>query len=116
MTSQGRCLPNIFSNLKKCLTHSKSINLLSIPQITKGLNSSAKLTRSKCFFQDLIVKVIGHARHAREDGGLYLLEDESGTTSHTPHTSLSENPTIIEEQVWLFHLRLGHPHFLLLKI
>ena len=54
--------------------------------------------------------------HAREGGGLYLLEDESGTTCHTPHTHLSENPTIIEEQIRLFHLRLGHPHFLLLKI
>ncbi|RVW30585.1 hypothetical protein CK203_086063 [Vitis vinifera] len=41
-------------------------------------------------------KVIGHAR---EEGGLFLLEAESGTTCPTPHTHLSKHHTPAEEQV-----------------
>ena len=86
-----------------------SVNLLSIPQITKDLNCSVNFTQSECSFQDLFIgKVIGHAR---EEGGLFLLEAESGTTCLTPHTYLSEHHTPAKEQVWLSHFHLGHPPF-----
>ena len=53
--------------------------------------------------------------HAREEGGLFLLEAESGTTCPTPHIYLSKHHTPAEEQVWLSHFPLGHPTFFLLK-
>ena len=90
-----------------------SVNLLSIPQITKDLNCSVNFTQSEYSFHDLLTgKVIGHAT---EEGGLFLLEAESGTTCPTPYTYLSKHHTPTEEQVWLSHFRLGHPPSLLLK-
>ena len=90
-----------------------SVNLLSIPQTTKDLNCSVNFTQSECSFQDLLTRKV--IRHAREEGGLFFLEVDSGTTCPTPHTYLSKHHTPTEEQVWLSHFRLGHPPSLLLK-
>ena len=94
-----------------------SVNLLSIPQITKGPKLLGEVYSIWVFFSfpDLLIgKVIGHAR---EEGKLYLLEAKSGMTCPTPHTYLLGHPTLTKEQVWLFHFRLGYPlfFFLLLK-
>ena len=88
-----------------------SVNLLSIPQITKGPKLLGEVYSIWVFFSfpDLLIgKVIGHAR---EEGKLYLLEAKSGMTCPTPHTYLLGHPTLTKEQVWLFHFRLGYPLF-----
>ena len=114
VTGQGDVFLTSSLTLRNILHIPKlSVNLLSIPQITKDLNCLVNFTQSGCYFQGLLIgKVIGHAR---EEGGLFLLQAQSGTTCPTPHTYLSWHHPPAEEQVWSSHFRLGHPPFLLLK-
>ena len=57
--------------------------------------------------------------HAREKGGLYYLEESSGQTrteTHLPLSFLSESSISNKDKIWLYHFRLGHPSFSVLKV
>ncbi|PSS35748.1 Endonuclease [Actinidia chinensis var. chinensis] len=84
-------------------------NLLSIGRITRDKNCSVTFFLSHCVFQDLITgRTIGNGR---EENGLYLLEsqDQQQMAHHTTHTSSTTG------DIMLWHRRLGHPSFSLLK-
>ncbi|KAG8487880.1 hypothetical protein CXB51_018329 [Gossypium anomalum] len=52
--------------------------------------------------------------HAKEVNGLYYLEESSGEVSalNSSHSSfISESIKTNKDQIWLYHLRLGHPSF-----
>ena len=84
-------------------------NLLSIGRITRDKNCSVTFFPSHCVFQDLITgRMIGSGR---EENGLYLLEsqDQQQVAHHTTQTRSTTG------DIMLWHRRLGHPSFNLLK-
>ena len=90
-----------------------SYNLLSISKITHELNCKAIFLPDSVSFQDLSSgRMIGTARHSR---GLYLLDDDTSSSS-IPRTSLlSSYFTTSEQDCMLWHFRLGHPNFQYMK-
>ncbi|RVW55090.1 hypothetical protein CK203_067093 [Vitis vinifera] len=69
---------------------------LNMEEIDKLKRFNSKLEKPEGYSHFAqIRKVIGHAT---EEGGLFLLEAESGTTCPTPHTYLSKHHTPTEEQ------------------
>ncbi|KAG8488224.1 hypothetical protein CXB51_018059 [Gossypium anomalum] len=57
--------------------------------------------------------------HAKEINGLYYLEESSEEVSvlnSSPLSLISESIKTNKDQIWLYHLRLGHPSFRVLKI
>ena len=56
---------------------------------------------------------------AKERNGLYFLEEPDGQNSiqdRIPLSLLSESSLSNKNKIWLYHLRLGHPSFNILKI
>ncbi|CAL5350327.1 unnamed protein product [Camellia sinensis] len=84
-----------------------SVNLLSLSRLTQDLNCCVTFFPDHCLFQDLVTgRTIGSGS---AENGLYFLDQPdklaySSTTSSTTSTD-----------VWLWHRRLGHPSFHLLK-
>ena len=85
------------------------ISLLSISRITRNQNCSVTFFPSHCVFQDLLMRrTIGNGR---EENGLYLLEPQE--QPHKAHHSTLAGST--SNDILLWHRRLGHPAFDLLK-
>lgn len=90
-----------------------SCNLLSVSKITKDLNCTAQFSHSICKFQDMTSGMtIGSAK---EHNGLYYFEEgisnnKQALTVGCEFLSLSR-----EQQIMLWHSRLGHPNFQYLK-
>lgn len=90
-----------------------SCNLLSISKITKDLNCVAKFFPSYCEFQDMGTgMVIGTSK---EIDGLYYFENESASSSNLSYTHLSTSYLSSNQEIELWHKRLGHPNFPYLK-
>ena len=84
-----------------------SCNLLSISQLTKRSNCSAKFLPSHCIFQELSSgKTIGSAK---EREGLYYF-DEANVCGQCPSVCNSASSPG-ESELLLWHKRMGHPSF-----
>lgn len=88
------------------LVPSLSHKLLSICQITKELNCVVLMYPKFYLLQDILTKeIIGRGT---EKGGLYYMDDFGTGRAHLTHGSA-------EQQIWLWHRRLGHPSFSYMK-
>ena len=89
-----------------------SCNLLSISQLTKRSNCSAKFLPSHCVFQDLSSeKTIGSAK---EREGLYYF-DETKVFGQSSPTICNSTSYPKDSELLLWHKRMGHPSFQYLK-
>ena len=89
-----------------------SCNLLSISQLTKKSNCSAKFLSSHCVFQDLSSgKTIGSAK---EREGLYYF-DETDVLGQSSPTVCNSTSYSKDSELLLWHKRMGHPSFQYLK-
>ena len=118
VAGQGDIVINKTLTLKNVLHVPKLFtNLLSIQRITKDSNCSVVFYHNRCLFQEQNTRrMIGHAK---EVNGLYYLEESSGEVSalnSSPLSFISESIKTNKNQIWLHHLRLGHPSFRVLKI
>lgn len=87
-------------------------NLLSISKITRDLKCVAKFSDNLCEFQILESgKTIGNAK---ECAGLYLLKVEKSEELKTHSYAVATVPSS-ENDVMLWHYRLGHPNFMYLE-
>ncbi|CAN1240915.1 Retrovirus-related Pol polyprotein from transposon RE2 [Linum perenne] len=89
-----------------------SCNLLSISQLTKDKNCSTNFRANVCEIQDMESRVmIGKTEMC---DGLYLLKgqavDKLHSTEGGQHSSTTHISTL-EDEVMLWHRRLGHPNF-----
>ena len=91
------------------LVPSLSHKLLSMSQVTSDLNCIVLTYPTFCLLQDILTKeIIGRGT---KRGGLYYMEDLSvGRAHHTQHTL-----GVKENELWLWHRRLGHPSFTYMK-
>ena len=89
-----------------------SCNLLSISQLTKKSNCSAKFLSSHCVFQDLSSgKTIGSAKEC--EGLCYF--DETGVLGQSSPTGCNWTSYPKDSELLLWHKRMGHPAFQYLK-
>ena len=90
-----------------------STNLLSISRITCDLNCCMTFFPTNCVFQDLSTKkTIGSCR---ENDGLYFLMPNEGESSGVPRSANHSVRETLPCEAWLWHQRLGHPSFHLLR-
>ena len=88
-----------------------SASLISIQKHTHDLKFYAIFFPSYCVFQEQ-----GSRRRiglAKEMNGLYHLELSHKTSNNLSLSFLSSSKKIT---IWLYHLRLGHPSFMVLKV
>ena len=88
-----------------------STNLVSIQKLTHDLQCYAMFSPSYCVFEDQ-----GSRRKiglAKERNGLYHLESPQKIMSNLSLLFLSSSN---KDVMWLYHLRLGHPPFRVLKV
>ena len=89
-------------------------NLISIHQLTKYLNCYAVFSSYLCKFQAKDTgQMIGVAK---EYNGLYILQGENPKPKRRRlGMAYSTETSTNFSSIWLHHLRLGHPPFILLK-
>ncbi|CAL9016053.1 unnamed protein product, partial [Prunus brigantina] len=91
------------------LVPSLSNKLLSVSQLTEQLNCCVLIYPSFCLLQDIHTKEI--LGRGTKRGGLYYVDDFSlGVANNVTHTFDSK-----QQQIWLWHRRLGHPSFSYMK-
>jgi hypothetical protein len=89
------------------LIPSLSHKLLSVGQVTEELNCVVLIYSHFCLLQDILTnEIIGRGT---KRGGLYYVDDVS--TGHVFHVRSDGR----EQQIQLWHRRLGHPNFSYLK-
>lgn len=89
-----------------------STNLISIQKLTKDLLCNVVFNSNSCILQDKKSgRTIGHAR---EWNGLYYMEDLNLPIKS--HSLISESSMTSKEKVQLFHYRLGHPSYQVIKL
>lgn len=90
-----------------------SCNLLSVSQLTQDQNCRAYFLPSHCEFQDLkLGRTIGSAK---QSGGLYFHEDGSDLRKQSQRTCFESISISLDNEIMLWHFRLGHPNFQYLK-
>ena len=93
-----------------------STNLISVQKLTQDLSCNVIFHNNHCVFQDKDSgEMIGHAK---EQDGLYYLETPyhlNKTKGRINLTLNSESTSPNKEKIWLYHRRLGHPSFKVIK-
>ena len=88
-------------------------NLLFKSKIIHELNNKAIFLPDFVSFKDFSLgKMIGITRHSR---GLYLLDDDTSSSSISRTSLLSLYFTTSKQDYMLWHFRLGHPNFQYMK-
>ncbi|RDX67605.1 hypothetical protein CR513_53499, partial [Mucuna pruriens] len=92
-------------------------NLISIHRLKQDWNCAMTFFRSHCVIQELTTgRTIGVAK---EQGGLYYLQHtkigNNINKEELPSSQRATSETWAASQIWLYHKRLGHPPFGLLK-
>ncbi|CAL9024197.1 unnamed protein product [Prunus brigantina] len=91
------------------LVPSLSNKLLSVSQLTEQLNCCVLIYPGFCLLQDIHTKEI--LGRGTKRGGLYYVNDFSlGVANNVTHPFDSK-----QQQIWLWHRRLGHPSFSYMK-
>lgn len=105
------CLKNVL-HVRKLFA-----NLISIQKVTQDFNCRVIFLPSYCIFQEQETKkMIGLAKVRN---GLYYLENlnlKNEALNSLPRSFISESVMSSEERIWLYHRRLGHPSFQIVKI
>ena len=87
-----------------------STNLISIQKLTKDLSCNVFYS-NYCILQDKNSgRMIGHAR---EWNGLYYIKDPNMPT--ISHSLIFESTMTSKEKIQLYHCRMGHPSFQVVK-
>lgn len=96
-------------SLTHCLlVPSLSHKLLYVSQITTTMNCVVLMYSTFCLLQDILTKeIIGRGTKRGGGGGLYYVDDLSVGRANHMHHPIDEK----KRQIWLWHLRLGHPSF-----
>ena len=88
-----------------------STNLISIQNLTKDLSCNVVFYSNSCILQDKNSgRMIGHAR---EWNDLYYIKDPNMPTMS--HSLISESTMTNKEKIQLYHCRIGHPSFQVVK-
>ncbi|KAK2433017.1 putative mitochondrial protein [Trifolium repens] len=114
VAGQGDVQINHSMTLKNVLHIPKlAINLISIQKLTQDLSCNVIFHNLDCVLQDKISgRTIGHAR---EWNGLYYLEEpDLSSKKDLPHSLVSVLTN--KEKILLYHCRLGHPSFEIIKM
>ena len=86
------------------LIHALSDNLLFAPQVTSQLNCLVLIYPNFCLLQDINSReIIGRGT---KRGGFYYVDDVCAS-----HSLSIKGSCIEEDQIWLWHRRLGHVSF-----
>lgn len=90
-----------------------SCNLLSVSKLSQDLKYCVNISSNPCVFQDLALgKLIGNAK---EISGLYYFEDGNDLRGQAQKTSTVSSFNFSDDEVMLWHRRLGHPSFKYLR-
>ncbi|KAK2354846.1 putative mitochondrial protein [Trifolium repens] len=90
-----------------------STSLISIQKLTKNLSCNAIFNDNACVFQDKHSgRTIGNAR---EWNDLYYLDNRNLPPNSLNNSFFSESIKTNREKVFLYHSRLGHPSFRVMK-
>ncbi|CAL8990313.1 unnamed protein product, partial [Prunus brigantina] len=109
VTGAGTVLSSSLSLSNTLLVPSLSNKLLSVSQLTEQLNCCVLIYPSFCLLQDIHTKEI--LGRGTKRGGLYYVDDFSlGVANNVTHPFDSK-----QQQIWLWHRRLGHPSFSYMK-
>ena len=88
-----------------------STSLISIQKLTKDLSCNVIFDNNSCVFQDKNSgRTIGNAR---EWNGLYYFDNQNLLNNNI--SLFSESTKTNKEKVFLYHCRLGHPSFRVMK-
>jgi hypothetical protein len=90
-----------------------STSLISIQKLTNDLSCNVIFYNNSCVFQDQQSgRTIGYAR---EWNGLYYLDNQDSSSKLLNNSFFSESIKTNREKVLLYHCRLGHPSFRVIK-
>ena len=89
------------------------LTILSVTKLTRDLKCCTKFPSTHCEFQDVdLERKIGNAK---ENNGLYYFEDGGNLCRQAQMTSLKSICVSSDNEIMLWHYRLGHPNFQHLK-
>ncbi|XP_040949746.1 protein root UVB sensitive 6 isoform X1 [Gossypium hirsutum] len=109
------CVANVLKNVAAVTSTSTRTPIYKA--FAKGENIGDVTAKGECVgnIADLEQNTRRMIGHTKEINGLYYLE-EVNVLNSSPLSLISESIKTNKDQIWLYHLRLGHPSFRVLKI